>query len=109
MLAGGGQEQEGAQVRDALLVGTKPFLLDLISNPAGSVDIVDIFMWRLLGKLSKLTDGVSWHSSQSVCKPCSHSRLPFQHLKWGVERLNPGKNCPCQAGVRAGLGKSVCN
>lgn len=44
MLAGGGQEQEGAQVRDALLVGTKPFLLDLISNPAGSVDIVDIFM-----------------------------------------------------------------
>lgn len=93
-----------------LLAGTKPLLLGLISCPAGSVNIMGIFMFSwLFGKLSTLTDGVPWHSAPSLCKPCSHSRLPIQDLKWGAKRLNPGKNCMCWAGVRAGLGKSVCN
>lgn len=98
------QEQEDAQVCDVLLVGTKLLLLGLISIPAGSVDITDIFMWRFLGKLSKLTDGVSWHGAQALCKPCSHSRLPVQHLKWGEKRLNPGK-----IASESWAGKNLCN
>lgn len=54
-----------------LFVGTKPLLLGLISNPAGSVDIMDIFIWRVLGKLSKRTEGCLG----TVPSPCADSAL----------------------------------
>lgn len=56
-----------------LFVGTKPLLLGLISNPAGSVDIMDIFIWRVLGKLSKRTEQTGCLGT--VPSPCADSAL----------------------------------
>lgn len=61
----------GAGECDVLLAGTNPFLPGLISNPAGSVDIVEVFMWRLLGKLSHYQMG----SPGTVPHPCASPAL----------------------------------
>lgn len=53
--------------KNVAVVGKKPFISGPISSPAGSVDIMGVFMRRLLGNLSKLADWVSWHNSQLLC------------------------------------------